>query len=215
MGQHTYLVLNCNSGCSTDTPSGTYSWSTNPGSSSFNYGNTEGIDVKGTELFFVSKTLRRVYIVDLVGNTWRAGATIQNDSGSEFTPDQVARITGSDSPDDILYFCEDGGGTQDIHARGRDANGDYRFFTIIRGYDGDETTGLTFSPDNKYMYFAHQPTSEIWQIWREDGCSFGDGNYIDIKYHQFEPFRMLRGGMPNIQIDNADDEIKAEAVFES
>ena len=82
---------------------------------------------------------------------------------------QVAHITGSDSPDDLLYFTEDGDGTQDIHARGTDTNGDYKFFTIIQGYSSTETVGLTFSLDNKYMYFAHQKNSEIWQIWRDDG----------------------------------------------
>lgn len=172
MGQHRYLKLNCNSGCSTDGPSGTYEWSTSTSSSAGGYGYpaAEGIDVKGNRLYFVTKGQRRLYIVDLDSNTWRASETIQSDSGSEFTPDQVARITGSNSPDDILYFAEDGGGNQDIHGRGRDpADDTYKFFTIIRGYSSTETTGLTFSPDNKYMYFAHQGDSEIWQIWREDG----------------------------------------------
>lgn len=157
-GSLSYLRLICTNGCNTGRPSGTYSWgsSRSPQSGDQAYPSAEGIDVKGNELYFVTKGQRRLYIVDLESNTWRSGETIQSDNGSQFTPDQVARITGSDSPDDILYFCEDGSGNQDIHARGRDANGDYRFFTIIRGYSSTETTGLTFSPDNKYMYFAHQ-----------------------------------------------------------
>ena len=82
-----------------------------------------------------------------------------------------------------MYFTEDGDGTQDIHARGTNTNGDYKFFTIIQGYSSTETVGLTFSLDNKYMYFAHQKNSEIWQIWRDDGCSFGNGIYMDVNYH--------------------------------
>ena len=141
--------------------------------------------MKGDDLYFVSKELKRLFIVNLVGNTWTSVKTIQSDSGSTFTPDQIASITGQDSPDDLMYFAEDGSGSKDIHARGRDPDtGDYKFFTIIKGYTSSETTGLTFSPDNKYMYFAHQGWSEIWQIWREDGCSFGNGIYSDVDYHE-------------------------------
>mgnify|MGYP003339222856 CR=1 FL=1 len=68
----------------------------------------------------------------------------------------VARITCSNSPNDLLYFTEDGSGTHDIHAHGLDENGTYRYLTIVEGYTSSETVGLTFSPDNKYMYFAHQ-----------------------------------------------------------
>jgi hypothetical protein len=172
---------------------GTYSWanSRTPQSGDQAYPNAEGIDVKGNQLYFVTKGQRRLYILDLDSNTWTSTATIQSDAGSTFSPDQVARITGSNSPDDLLYFAEDGSGNQDIHARGTDQNGDYKFFTILRGYSSTETTGLTFSPDNKYMYFAHQTNSEIWQIWREDGCTFGNGVYLDVNYHEFQA-RYLR-----------------------
>ena len=187
-GNLSYLRLICTADCDSDTPSGTYSWATSrtPVTGDQDYPNAEGIDIKGDDMYFVTKNQRRLYIVDLAGTTWTSTATIQSSGGSEFSPDQVARITGSNSPDDILYFAEDGSGTQDIHARGIDASdGEYKFFTIIQGYVDTETTGLTFSPDNKYMYFAHQSESEIWQIWREDGCSFGNGNYLDVNYHEF------------------------------
>ena len=177
-GQLTYLRL---------LKGGTYSWrpSWDWESGDQQYPYAEGMDVKGDKLYFVTKGQKRLYIVDLAGDTWTSVDTIQSDSGSAFTPDQIARISGKDSADDILYFAEDGSGNQDIHARGRDPDtGDYKFFTIIKGYTSSETTGLTFSPDNKYMYFAHQGWSEIWQIWREDGCSFGNGIYSDVDYHE-------------------------------
>ena len=157
-GQLRYLQLTCTANCGTNRPSGTYSWSTSrtPASGDQAYPNAEGIDVKGNDLYFVTKNQRRLYIVDLAGSTWRSGETIQSNSGETFSPDQITRITGSNSPNDILYFTEDGSGTQDIHARGMDSEGAYRFFTIVRGYSSSETVGLTFSLDNKMMYFAHQ-----------------------------------------------------------
>lgn len=164
------------------------------------YPNAEGIDVKGNQLYFVTKGQKSLYIVDLDSNTWTETRTLQDDN-SYFSPDQIARITGSNSPEDILYFVEDGSGSQDVHARGLDpSDGEYKFYTIIQGYSSTETTGLSFSPDNKYMYFAHQSNSEIWQIWREDGCEFGNGSYIDVLYHDGQRrelgLRGVRGGQP-------------------
>jgi len=184
-GDLSYLQLICTSNCASDNPSGTYRWtdSRKPKYTDQWYPNAEGIDVKNDDLYFVTKGQERLYKVDLSGDTWTSSPTGVEGNGALFTPDQVARITGSNSPNDLLYFTEDGDGTQDIHARGLDENGDYRYFTIVEGYSSSETVGLTFSPDNKYMYFAHQEYSEIWQIWREDGCTFGNGVYLDVKYH--------------------------------
>lgn len=186
-GNLSYLQLICTKNCGSSNPSGTYSWSNSriPGYWDQAYPSAEGIDVKGDELYFVTKGQKRLYIVDLTSDTWISTGTIQSDTGETFSPDQISRITRSNSPDDLLYFAEDGSGTADIHARGMDQNGEYRFFTIIQGYSTTETSGLTFSPDNKYMYFAHQGASEIWQIWREDGCTFGNGVYLDVNYHEF------------------------------
>ena len=196
-GVHSFLKMTCLADCSSNTPSGIYSWDEFSRSNSGEdqeYPNCEGIDIKGNSMYFVSKVQARMYILDLAGNTWESIATIEDDSGTIFAGDQIARITGSDSPDDLLYFTEDSSSsTQDIHARGIDQEtGEYKFFTIIQGFVDSETTGLTFSPDNKYMYFAHQDNSEIWQIWREDGCSFGNGNYLDVKYHDYVGRRFLR-----------------------
>ena len=74
-----YLRLICTSGCSGSSPSGTYSWSTSrsPAGGDQAYPNAEGIDVKGNDLYFVTKGQRRLYIVKLDSNTWESGATIQ------------------------------------------------------------------------------------------------------------------------------------------
>ena len=189
-GNLTYLKLICLTAYDTSTPSGKYIWTNSRNTtdvddnSDYAQSQTEGIDVKNNTLYFVTKSQERLYTVNLGGKNWTSSATIESDDCAAFTPYQVAHITGSDSPDDLLYFTEDGDGTQDIHARGTNTNGDYKFFTIIQGYSSTETVGLTFSLDNKYMYFAHQKNSEIWQIWRDDGCSFGNGIYMDVNYHE-------------------------------
>mmetsp|Transcript_9972 Transcript_9972/g.12827 ORF Transcript_9972/g.12827 Transcript_9972/m.12827 type:complete len:110 (+) Transcript_9972:2-331(+) len=106
--------------------------------------------------------------------TWTSSSTL---SGAfDLQPDQLQRIIGDS---DMLYFCEDGGANADIHAR--DETGQY--FTIVRG-DGysTETTGLAFSPNNKFMYIAFWGNSNIYSIWRDDGLPF-NGEVAYTKYH--------------------------------
>ena len=57
---------------------------------------------------------------------------------------------------------------------GLDLNRD-EFYTMVRG-DGqnDETSGISWSPDNKHMYVAIQGTSDIYHMWRLDGLAFND-----------------------------------------
>lgn len=97
-------------------------------------------------------------------------------------PDQVARIVG----DDMLYFCEDGGGACGVHARDG-STGDYR--TILEAREGTrvygtETTGLAFSPDRTKMIVSFQ-CCRVYEVWREDGLPFsGPNGLMNIKYHQ-------------------------------
>ena len=68
-------------------------------------------------------------------------------------PDQMKRLIQDDSDSTLLYFCEEGGSKNGVHAR--DAHGWY--FTILESSDwGGETSGLAFSPDGKHMYFSYQ-----------------------------------------------------------
>merc|ERR1712076_557 len=86
---------------------------------------------------------------------------------------------GANDPNDMIYFCEDGGSACDIHGRDNDGN----YFTIVEGTGySTETTGLAFSPDSKYMFVAFQSPGVIWQFWRDDGLPF-TGPIVDIKYH--------------------------------
>ena len=146
---------------------GTFSWSPNiqdgEASAAALFPNSEGIDVHNRILNFVSKLNKELFTLDLAAGTWTVSSTV---SGAfDLQPDQLARIMG----DSVLYFCEDGGGNADIHAR--DSSGKY--FTVVRG-DGynTETTGLAFSPDNKYMYMSFWGNSNIYSFWREDGLPF-------------------------------------------
>ena len=59
------------------------------------------------------------------------------------------------------------------------------------------------------LFTFYQGQSEIWQIWREDGCSFGDGNYLDVNYHSFDPFRLLRGSRKVAEVEEGEAEIWA------
>lgn len=169
-GLYDYLVLN-----SVD---GTFSWSSDivdgEASASALFPNSEGIDVHNRVLNFVSKVKKELFTLDLVAGTWASTSTV---SGAfDLQPDQLARIMGDS---DVLYFCEDGGGNADIHAR--DSSGQY--YTIVRG-DGynTETTGLAFSRDNMFMYMAFQGDSNVYSFWRDDGLPF-NGLVAYTKYH--------------------------------
>ena len=169
-GTHDYLVLNAD---------GTFDWSSDESagasSASTYFPNAEGIDVINRQLFFVSKVNKELFELDLAAKTWVVSSTVSGAFDKQ--PDQIAKIVGDTG---FLYFCEDGGSSSDIH--GRDSNGD--FFTIVRGDGyGTETTGLAFSPDNKYMYVSFQGNSNIYAFWRTDGLDFGAVK-ADIKYHQ-------------------------------
>jgi hypothetical protein len=173
-GTYDYLVLNNN---------GTFTWSPNRATgetSAKRYQYSEGIDVSNRVMNFVSKVNKELFTLDLEAMTWTNTSTL---SGAfNLQPDQLARIIGDS---EILYFCEDGGSACDIH--GRDSTGQY--FTIVRG-DGysTETSGLSFSPDNKFMYFAMWGNSNVYALWRTDGLPF-NGKVADTKVRVWLAFQ--------------------------
>jgi secreted PhoX family phosphatase len=169
-GTHEYLVLNAD---------GTFDWSSDviagETSASDYFPNAEGIDVINRQLFFVSKVDKELFELDLAAGTWVSSSTVSGAFDKQ--PDQIQKVVGDN---EFLYFCEDGGSSSDVH--GRNSNGD--FFTIVRGDGyGTETTGLAFSPNNKFMYVAFQGNSNVYAFWRTDGLDFGAVK-ADIKYHQ-------------------------------
>jgi sugar lactone lactonase YvrE len=134
-----------------------------------------GIDVLDGQLFFISKEIKSMFILDLDGTTYLKTSTIHGLFDGQ--PDQVQRIVGSRSG--LLYFTEDGGEYAGVHAR----NVQGQFFTILESHEyTDETTGLAFSPDGKFMYIAYQDNGLLFQVWREDGLSF-DAQSLNVKFH--------------------------------
>ena len=129
---------------------GTYGWTQDKAkadqNAKKNYQQTEGIDVKGNRLYFVSKAQSELFILNLDSNTYEVESTV---SGVfDGSPDQLVRLVGDG---ELLYYTEEGGKEAGIHAR--DSEG--RYFTILDSpvYQ-EETTGLAFSPDHRHLYVA-------------------------------------------------------------
>eukprot|EP00568_Trieres_chinensis_P005328 CAMPEP_0183307298 /NCGR_PEP_ID=MMETSP0160_2-20130417/17246_1 /TAXON_ID=2839 ORGANISM="Odontella Sinensis, Strain Grunow 1884" /NCGR_SAMPLE_ID=MMETSP0160_2 /ASSEMBLY_ACC=CAM_ASM_000250 /LENGTH=529 /DNA_ID=CAMNT_0025470853 /DNA_START=33 /DNA_END=1622 /DNA_ORIENTATION=- len=174
-GTYDFLVL---SECGPPPSGGTFTWSPirsqGEQSASNCFPGSEGIDVHNRMLYFVSKSNKELFILDLAAGTFSLSSTF---SGAfNLQPDQMSRVLGDG---DFLYFCEDGGSSCDIH--GRDSAGEY--FTLVTGDAySTETTGLAFSPDGMHMYVSFQGPSHIFDFWRTDGFPF-NGIVADIKYH--------------------------------
>ena len=79
--------------------------------------NVEGIDFRVGNLYFVSKILEKLFILDLDNNTYEVKSTRSGKLGG--SPDQLQRILGSsaDPSNDKLYFTEEGGAQSGIHEK--------------------------------------------------------------------------------------------------
>jgi hypothetical protein len=181
-GTMDYLLLQPSN--TTTREGGIFIWSNDLGAAKDNanlyYRHTEGIDVKDNHLFVVSKEQKELFILDLDAMTYEAHSTVFGLFDGQ--PDQMKRLI-QDSDDDstsLLYFCEEGGSMNGVHAR--DANGWY--FTILESDNwGGETSGLAFSPDGRHMYFSYQHQGIVFDVWREDGQPF-HGKTLSVKYHE-------------------------------
>eukprot|EP00594_Rhizosolenia_setigera_P018961 CAMPEP_0178967946 /NCGR_PEP_ID=MMETSP0789-20121207/17923_1 /TAXON_ID=3005 /ORGANISM="Rhizosolenia setigera, Strain CCMP 1694" /LENGTH=337 /DNA_ID=CAMNT_0020653705 /DNA_START=874 /DNA_END=1887 /DNA_ORIENTATION=+ len=188
----------------------TFRWTSNKSvgekSAQENYPHTEGIDVHEGSLYFVSKTNKMLFILDLDEMTYTSSSTMSGTFNGQ--PDQIVRLIQKEEQkhhdikdgnhtnksihqdhddttsqqESLLYFLEDGGPNgQPAGVYARDANG---FYTIVEGglTNSDETTGLAFCDDGKRMMFAFQAEGKLFEIKRRDGKPFY-GNNIDVKYH--------------------------------
>jgi hypothetical protein len=170
-----YLTLTFN------TPTGgTFEWTedkeTGTRNAEFNYPFSEGMDVRGSQLYFVCKKLKMIYNLNLDMGIWERTSTV---SGLfDGAPDTLQRILSN--PTDLLFFTEEGGTDAGIHARDESS----RFYTIMESqvYPG-ETSGLSMSPDGRFMYVAYQDVGKLFCLWRRDGKPFG-ADQLGIKYHQ-------------------------------
>jgi hypothetical protein len=179
-GKTTYLRLAPDSDSE-----GTYEWTHDKSISQINanvfYPNAEGIDVYENQLFFVSKLLKTLFVLNLDDRTYTSHTTRQGLFDGQ--PDQLQRIIGAgNGGEDLLYFTEDGGKFAGVHARDRDG----LFYTILEspqyGNYAEETTGLAFSPSGIHMYIAYQRIGLLFEITREDGLPF-QARSLNIKYH--------------------------------
>lgn len=178
LGTLEYLVLVPNA--LDDNNSGTYYWTTDRETAKVNsqqyYKHSEGIDVHNDQLFFVSKHQKELFILNLDDKTYEVHSTVSGVFDGH--PDQMKRLIH----DGLLYFCEEGGQENGVHAR--DENG--WFFSILESETlSDETTGLDFSPDGMHMYVSYQHNGLIFDVWREDGLPF-HGRTLNVKYHEIQ-----------------------------
>jgi len=176
LGTLEYLVLEPNLDDNNNT--GTYYWTTDRETGKVNsklhYRNSEGIDVHNDQLFFVSKLQKELFILNLDDMTYEKHTTVSGIFDGH--PDQMKRLIQNG----LLYFCEEGGNENGVHAR--DENG--WFFSILESDTlSDETTGLAFSPDGMHMYVSYQHNGIIFDVWREDGLPF-HGRTLNVKYHE-------------------------------
>lgn len=157
------------------------------------YQHTEGLDVYNNELFVVSKTQHSLFILDLDSSTYQRHSTAAGLFDGQ--PDQMQRLikegpsniessstfdVNEPEAEPLLYFCEEVGTANGVHAR--DANG--WFYSILESsIYGRETSGLAFSPDGKHMYFSYQSVGIIFDVWREDGLPFY-GKTLDVHFHE-------------------------------
>jgi len=141
------------------------------------YPNTEGLDVHDSKMYFVCKTNKQLFVLDLDANTYTNYTTaIGLLDGS---PDQVQR--SEDASQELLYFTEDSGPEvrAGVHAR----NHEGKFYTVLESQlFEDDTTGLSFSPDGRFMYIAYQTSGLLYAVWRSDGFPFYHES-LDINFH--------------------------------
>ncbi|CAJ1970186.1 unnamed protein product, partial [Cylindrotheca closterium] len=176
LGTLEYLVLEPTA--ENNNTSGSYYWTTDRETAKMNsqqyYKHSEGIDVNNDQLFFVSKVQKELFILNLDSKTYEVHSTVSGIFDGH--PDQMKRLIHNG----LLYFCEEGGKENGVHAR--DEHGWY--FSILESESlSDETTGLDFSPDGMHMYVSFQHNGLIFDVWREDGLPF-HGRTLNVKYHE-------------------------------
>ena len=173
-GETTYLRL-----IPSSDRKGSYKWIKNKNRAKLNanafYPNAEGIDVDGHQLFFISKKLKTMFVLDLDDETYTSHSTRSGVFKDQ--PDQLQRIIGAN--DGLLYFTEDGGKFAGVHARNRRG----QFFTILEAPAScNETTGLAFSPNGQHLYIADQDRGTVLDVTRDDGLPF-HARTLNIQYH--------------------------------
>lgn len=154
-----------------------FTWTTSESagrqSASRYYPNAEGISYHDGILYFVSKEVKALFILDLNNLTYKretTGGTNLSGRGSfNAQPDQI--VFGANKR--YLYFTEDGGSSPGVFVRDQDGT----YYTIFQGipggrYDGDETVGVALTPDRMRLYAGIQDAGVLFEFSRDDGRPF-------------------------------------------
>ena len=181
VGTLEYLLL--------DPVTNTFAWTTDMAtgrSSATNvYPRSEGIAIHNGTLAFVSKAEKLLFLLNLDQGTYTAVSTETTtalSTGGTFDgqPDHVisysqavptTTATNSERDGNLLFLSEDGGGTPGLFAYD---GADYLSVleAAVGSYDGDEVTGIAFSPDGTKMYACWQSAGRCFQISRENDEPF-------------------------------------------
>ncbi len=175
-----------------------FTWTTNKAeaqaSQSTYYPRVEGIDFFNGHLYFVSKNLKKLFILDLDNGKYTTSLTSNWGNpmagGGAFNsqPDQIVRNG------EYLYYTEDGGTTAGVYAAHKSTGAKPIFEAISNLYSNDETTGLALSPNGKRMHASFQDCTYLGlcssslncgcllEFSRVDGRSF-DGSTLNLKHH--------------------------------
>jgi Bacterial protein of unknown function (DUF839) len=147
------------------------------------YRNVEGISFYDGILSFVAKDQKQLFRLNLDKGTYIVNTTDRRSlvGGGTFDsgPDQIIQLGG------MQYFTEDGGKTPGVFA-----SDGIDFLTVFETWEdmfvGDETTGLTFSPDGTKMYVCLQENGYLFEISRIDGLAFPGRIVSQLKFHKSE-----------------------------
>jgi hypothetical protein len=135
--------------------------------------NSEGIQVHEGKVYFMSKELQHLIILDLENMTYtseESGKKFYGEGSFGGQPDQ--NMFGPTRK--YIYFTEDGSVDPGVYAR-YDEDGTY--FTMFQAIAGDihtddETVGIALSPDHKRFYAGFQSNGFIFEFTRVDGLAF-------------------------------------------
>jgi hypothetical protein len=145
-------------------------------SASKHYPNSEGIAYHNSTLYFVSKTIKTIFMLDLTDMTYtseRTGSNFHGQGSFNAQPDQIIKSVHDHDDRKYIYFTEEGNTAPGAHAR----DGEGTYYTLFRAipggrFSGDETVGIAFSPDRKRFYCGYQEEGVLFEITREDGQMF-------------------------------------------
>ena len=137
------------------------------------YPNSEGIQVHEGKVFFMSKLLHRLLILDLESMTYTAeesGLKFYGEGSFGGQPDQI--IHGPSRK--YIYFTEDGSDDPGVYGRHAEDETYFTLFQAIKGgmHTEDETIGIAMSPDGRRLYAGFQTTGHIFEFTRQDEQSF-------------------------------------------